>query len=125
MIKKRILILEDNSYRIKLFTYIYGGECRIHIFNNAWDAIKALEVFDYDLIFLDHDLGLQEMVKEDKINGTGLDAAKALMETKNRDVPVIVHSCNPVGAENIRKTIGKTAILIPFGEELFQRVKIA
>lgn len=122
--EKHILILEDSKYRNDLFKHVYGGKCFIHMFENAWDAIKALQAFEYDIIFLDHDLGGYEMIEEDEVNGTGYDAAKAINETENRGVPVIIHSLNPYGAEKMQGVIGKAAIRIPFGEELFKRVKI-
>ncbi len=122
--KPRILILEDNPMRIDLFRRFVGGKARFQIFETAWPAIKALQTFKYDLIFLDHDLGGQQMVTDDKINGTGYDVAKALANTLNKDTQVVVHSCNPVGAKNMMAVLNDKTHAIPFGADIFKWFKI-
>lgn len=124
-IVKRILILEDNVLRTKVFKLKYGGRYHLHIFDTALEAIESLEIFKYDLIFLDHDLGGKMFVETDDENGTGLDVAKALAKMKkHKRVPVIIHSLNPVGASKMKVTLGKRAKRIPFSLELFDKVVI-
>lgn len=72
--------------------YIYDGE----------EAKKHLSSSTYDVIMLDHDLGFgynQEI--------TGYDVCKAIVENYelHKKSNFIVHSLNPVGAENMSKIL--------------------
>lgn len=119
----RILIVEDNQYRIDLFKTHWGGQCRIHIFETAWPAITMLKALKFDAILLDHDLGGRQFVTDDALNGTGYDVAKIIPDTINKDTPVVVHSVNPVGAQRMVAAIGPTATHVPFSADLFNIVK--
>lgn len=122
--RPRVLILEDNKFRNDLFREKLGGKCRLHMHKKAWPAIEAAKTLKFDLILLDHDLGGRQYVTEDAENGTGYDVAKELPNTINKDTPVVIHSGNPVGAQNMLAVLGRTAVYIPFGTDLFKLIKI-
>ena len=73
----------------------------------AWEALVKLELIDFDVVSLDHDLasflGYKEL--------TGYDIAVWLAERKQqgKHVPpdVRVHSANPVGVKNILGVIDR------------------
>lgn len=65
---------------------------------------------EYDLIFLDHDLGNREYVDSDDSN-TGFQVAKAIKGTPNESTFIVIHSANPVGAENIRQELPQAVIV--------------
>lgn len=108
----RIFILENNKYRIAKFQRELVG----HIV----DCTDTVEhgtnlVFDnkYDLLFLDHDLGGEEMVDSFEDN-TGYKLAEFIASfTVNKETPCVVHSCNPAGSDNIARVLPH-ALKIPF-----------
>lgn len=113
----RILVVEDDSYRIEWFQKATIG----HIVDFAIDADSAIVKVhqnDYDLIFLDHDLGNRQMVSSDDPN-TGYTVAKSLIQSRNSKAAVVIHSLNPVGALNIKRVVGDQAMIYPY----FQLIK--
>jgi len=77
------------------------------IARTAWEALVKLELIEFDVVSLDHDiasfLGYKEL--------TGYDIAVWLADRKQSGlyVPptVKVHSANPVGVENIESVINR------------------
>lgn len=107
----RILVVEDNPERVKKFKRELVG----NIVDYAVDASAGLEYLvsnSYGLIFLDHDLGLREMVNSDDAN-TGYQVALAIASDAKNTSVIVVHSCNPAGASNISRALPR-AILAPF-----------
>ena len=93
----RVLVLEDNEDRVRKFRRELVG----NVVDFALDAEAALAFIGahaYDLIFLDHDLGGEEMVDSGGAN-TGYRVASCLArDGKNGAARVVLHSCNPSGA---------------------------
>ena len=54
----RILILDDDHSRHKQFSKKYASEDLTHVFT-AHVCIELLKRYEYDYVFLDHDLGGQ------------------------------------------------------------------
>jgi len=73
----------------------------------AWEALVKLELIEFDLVSLDHDLASFLGYKEIK----GSDIALWLADRKQQGlyVPpkVEIHSANPVGCENMQATIDR------------------
>jgi len=106
----KILILEDSPERHKAFLRWLIGHV-VKITENAKDAIELLRAEDWDILFLDHDLGGEEMVVSG--NGTGFEVAKWLAENPdNHPSKIVIHSYNPAGAMNM-KSVLPTATLAP------------
>jgi CheY-like chemotaxis protein len=112
--RAHILVVEDDGRRIEWFMDRLKGRCVLDVFEKAEDGIRAVRDNKYDMIFLDHDLGGRIFVPSEDPE-TGYQVAKILPETVNRDTPVIVHSYNPDGADNIVSAIGRSARKEPFG----------
>lgn len=96
----RILILEDNVERREAFRKTYSNNSVITS-PNAEQCIHLLNSYDpFDIIFLDHDLGGQQMVESGP--GTGYEVAEWLRDHPEK-LPqiVVVHSLNPAGRANI------------------------
>ncbi len=115
----RIFILEDNAFRMIKFRSELIGHNIDHA--ETVDAgLVLLKENKYDLIFLDHDLGGEEMVDSCEAN-TGFQLAKFIScvrldgkdFTKNKKTPCVIHSCNPAGSANIGQALPH-AIAIPF-----------
>lgn len=99
----RILVLEDNENRIRKFRRELIGH-RADYAKDVPAAAQFVAKHEYGLIFLDHDLGGKEMVKSGK--GTGYELSEIIArDPKNRNVPVVVHTCNSVGADNIMRVL--------------------
>jgi len=108
----RVFILEDNSSRVVKF--------RRELIGNRVDHAETLNAGramicenEYDLIFLDHDLGGREMA-DSAHEDTGYHLALFIADDdKNKSVPCVVHSCNPDGADSIVGVLPH-AVKVPF-----------
>ena len=103
----KILVLEDDCYRVRFFVEKFGQH-DITITENSFDAITHLENEVFDLIFLDHDLG------ED--NGDGFDVAVYLFDNPwnvNNRAEIIIHSWNIPATKRMLSKISQ-AIHMPF-----------
>jgi len=107
----KILVVEDNDARIARFSQELVGH-QIDFATDATSGIDLVKRKQYDIIFLDHDLGGQQMVDSDYWN-TGYQVAKAIVGTNNEDAYIVIHSANPGGAERMKGILPK-AIKVPF-----------
>lgn len=116
--KTSIFFLEDNPQRYAHFykwieTKVDDPE--IVSATNAADAIDILrDRKHFDVIFLDHDLGGKIFVDSGSEN-TGYQVAKFMKRNGNTFKQMIIHSQNPVGAQNINNIFRK-ALRVPFPE---------
>ena len=98
-LKTRILVLDDNETRLKAFRQKLIGNEVVTVMT-ASDAIEQLKGSSFEAVCLDHDLGDQHMVPSGK--GTGYEVARWLQEhTEKQPASIIIHSFNPVGAQNM------------------------
>ena len=120
----KIFILEDSPIRVVNFMQDFLQE-DLTISNNAEEAIKNLTTTKYDYIFLDHDLGGDIMVCSSEKN-TGANVAKHV-HVSNIDTPVVIHSWNPTGCENMKSILESKEhkgqiIIAPFDDDEFVNV---
>lgn len=116
----KILIVEDDESRIKKFKQELVGH-DVTIVTTSAEAIEYLaanageESSKFDLMFLDHDLGGEQMVESNGSTDTGWKVANFLLKQPIVMCPahVIIHSMNPAGADNIRSILHH-AVCIPF-----------
>jgi len=99
----RILILEDDSDRVKKFYEMFNDHSLV-VVNNSKDAISFVTTFKFNVIFLDHDLGGQVYVDSDNDN-TGYQVAKVIPNSINSHTPVVIHSWNVVGAKRMQQVL--------------------
>jgi len=117
----KILVVEDSEERNSLFREWLKG----HDFMIALDAptgIRYLQAYEYDVIFLDHDLGDRSNVDSEDIN-TGYQVAKLIPNSINKNAQVIIHSMNPIGSGNMLKVLNGKAVHRPFGPWIKSAVK--
>lgn len=108
----RIFILEDNKNRMAKFKRKLIGH-KIDHTDNIEDGSNLVISNKYDLMFLDHDLGGEEMV-DSFANNTGYKLAEFISSFSiNKDTPCVVHSCNPAGANNMMRVLNN-AMAVPF-----------
>jgi len=109
----RILILEDNQERVRQFMKKFIGAV-VLCTEDADECIEFLKVRDWDILFLDHDLGGEVYVRSFGDKKTGYTVAKWLSENMDR-IPkhVFIHSLNGPGAWNIQSRL-PDSILTPF-----------
>ena len=104
----RILVLEDDPNRIADFisNYVDFDLTIAHNVNQANNIVKNNPTFD--VMFLDHDIE-----GDDK---SGYDFARNMTLNLHDKMPetIIIHSLNPVGAQNISEAFIKKAIKVPF-----------
>lgn len=99
----KIFVLEDNLDRIQKFRQ------KLHKHSVTYcdyveDAKKLLEKEKYDVIFFDHDLDNRIMVDSDDPN-TGYQLAKWIRAKGMKFDQIVIHTCNPIGGDNIQKEI--------------------
>lgn len=114
----RILILEDDvKERMPIFRKKLIGHEIVHA-ETANEAILAMQDTAFDLIFLDHDLGGEQMVATSNKN-TGSEVVRWMRTYLLNYCPVIVHSYNVGAAIKMRddlQDLGMDAYYIPFGD---------
>ena len=108
----KILFLDDDPVRHHQFRAALNGvPVDLRAVARAVEAIAALEQEQFDIIFLDHDLGWQHHVSSGP--GTGCEVAQRLMATANREARLVVHSQNEDGTREMLRVLG-SALWIPF-----------
>jgi DNA-binding response OmpR family regulator len=113
----RILVLEDDSYRVGIFVNKFH-EHELIITENAYDAIEYLTTSTFDVIFLDHDLGFD--------NGSGSLVSSFLRENvnnRNNKAQIIIHSWNIPAAHNMLKDL-PDSYLVPFASQEFYSIQL-
>jgi len=108
----RILVLEDDRSRIRKFRQELIG----HVVDFAEDvhtASRLLAANEYAMMFLDHDLGQQQLVDSSEQNTGYQFAVIVAADERNRAASVVVHSCNPAGADNMAAVL-PSAVRVPF-----------
>lgn len=99
----KILILEDDPLRIEKFRKGLIGHT-MFITDNTNLAIEHLKKEEWDILFLDHDLGGQTFVQSGV--GTGYEVATWLEEhPEYKPKTIYVHSLNPMGAQNMMRAL--------------------
>ncbi len=121
-----VLFLDDDDSRITKARQDFIGHSFVAV-KTAQEAIEELSRRQFDLVCLDHDLGDQVMV--DSGPGTGYEVAQfiAQMPIDERPQAIMVHSFNPVGAQNMIVALAENGIdsfQCPFGGDLWQRLVI-
>lgn len=112
-----ILILEDTPARIEQFReHLLCGSSSNHVVfvTTARDCISNLDTvfgFEWDAVFLDHDLGGESLVESGQ--GTGYEVACWLEQNPDK-IPdiVVIHSMNPNGAERMAWAIGNSGHIV-------------
>ena len=106
-----VFILDDSPERIAFFQSIFGND--MDYAHNVSAALNMLRSRKYDMIFLDHDLS-----ENDPGAASGSTLADILEEEKlHTNIPIIIHSMNPVGAQNIQRTLNNThsqVVVVPY-----------
>jgi len=113
----KILILDDDEIRHVQFASKYGtSEVLTHV-RTAKEAIDELKTHKFDYVFLDHDLGGEQMVNSGP--GTGYEVAEWIAYNKESHPSnmVILHSLNSPGRKNmctVLKSNGVKVMESPF-----------
>jgi len=122
----RVLILEDDQNRVNTFVRELKNVDR-DITASSKIAINLVKKVKYDVIFLDHDLGIVPETGEKTndvylISGeyTGYEVAQAIPQSINKDTFVVIHSYNRVGAEKMQSVLDKCDYA-PFGGPSFNK----
>lgn len=113
----KILILEDDGYRVRTFTEMFYKH-DLTITENAHNAIEYLTDNVFDVIFLDHDLGIN--------NGSGSLVSCFLRENHwnlNNFAQIIIHSWNVAAAKNMAQDL-PGAYYAPFATDLFYSISL-
>jgi CheY-like chemotaxis protein len=100
MEKQKALVVDDQEERHDLFKRKYPDVELTFAFSSK-QAISLLHKNEYDIVFLDHDLGGDD---------TGVKVAEWMKLFKVHSF-VIIHSLNPVGALNIQRILPSAKIV--------------
>jgi CheY-like chemotaxis protein len=96
----KILVLDDDKIRLDHFRRgLIGYE--VTTTETASDTISLLSTHDFDVIFLDHDLGGK--INEPSGPGTGYEVAEWLHNNPNRKPKqIFIHSFNEPGRKRMK-----------------------
>jgi len=115
----RLLVVEDSDARVNKFREWIRAPFRATFVKSAGRALKVLELDAgrvYAGILLDHDLD-QAMADDSERSLTGRQVVERLVRTVDRDVPVLIHSVNPLGARMMERNLvehGFDVTRVPF-----------
>lgn len=95
----KILILDDQEQRHKHFKKELCFHTLCHVYTSK-ECIKKLSEETFDCVFLDHDLGGQEMVESGE--NTGYEVCVWLKNNIEKcPDQIYIHTMNPVGRQNM------------------------
>ena len=98
--KTKVFVLEDNGERIKFFNKMFQNYDYV-LCETAKEAKKVLYDNEFNVIFLDHDLGGRIFVDSNE-EETGMTVVKYIIEKElQTNALFFIHSQNPVGAANM------------------------
>lgn len=110
---KRILFLDDCPNRTKKFRRKWPMATTVE---TAQECIDKLDEKEWDIVWLDHDLGGETFVSSEDTN-CGMEVVRWIMEAKPKIEHFIVHTLNP-GAGDIMcdklASIGYKVTRVPF-----------
>jgi len=96
----KILLLEDNPYRIEKFKELFKNQ-ELFFYDNVRDAFLACIKHTFSVMLLDHDLDLQIWVDSNEEN-TGYQFVKKIIEANlQKKCLTYIHSMNFVGANKM------------------------
>jgi CheY-like chemotaxis protein len=96
----RILILEDNPIRIEKFKQLFKNQ-ELFISDNVKEALNICLIQNFQVMFLDHDLGDAIWVDSNEEN-TGYQFVKKIIENQlQKNALIYIHSSNPIGANKM------------------------
>jgi CheY-like chemotaxis protein len=99
----KIMILEDDPNRVEKFKRSLIGH-NVFVTDDTKLAIQQLKKEEWDILFLDHDLGGQTFVQSGE--GTGYEVATFLEKhPEYKPKTIYVHSLNPIGAQNMMRAL--------------------
>jgi len=108
---KKILILEDDIQRVKLFTQNFTN-AELIFTQTSSEAIEHLKNEKFDYIFLDHDLGGTAFAPSDE--NSGYEVAKWLEANPSTTTEyIIIHSLNPAGVAKMQQALPEAKV-VPF-----------
>lgn len=110
-----IFVLEDMMERMSTFKKI-AIDIKMELIHcsTVEHAKNIYLISNPSVVFLDHDLGQEIFVNSNEEN-TGYQFAKWMVKNDKdyKQRTIIIHSANPVGAENINNVLGGFANIIP------------
>lgn len=94
----RILVLDDDLTRLMAFNQRLIGSV-VDCVTTSKEAIDKLKENEYQIVYLDHDLG--GMTHCTSGENTGYEVAKFISTMETRPRNIVIHSFNTVGAKNM------------------------
>lgn len=115
----KILFLDDDHSRHIYFQRLLNyDKHEITVAYTSKQAIEKLKLYEFDIVYLDHDLGGQ--MYQDSKEGTGFEVAQFISKNINNKSmqKIIIHSYNSVGAQNmLNELYGFNVKYVPYNQE--------
>ena len=117
----RLLVVEDDESRVEWFRESLPDGVQMNWASSAGQALGVLQRDrgrTYAGILLDHDLQQRARTERD-LGLSGTHVVQAIIELVSMDVPVLIHSMNPVDAAHMVKRLkgaGFWVTRIPFSD---------
>jgi CheY-like chemotaxis protein len=110
----RVFVLDDAEGRLRWFRKSLQGVAAYRDATSAARAIEILEAEQFDVVFLDHDLGFLDAADPTRQHGNGKEVARFLAIRKFAG-KIVIHSRNLDAVPFMCKILPK-ATTVPFGE---------
>jgi CheY-like chemotaxis protein len=105
-----IFILDDSKDRMDSLIKAFGEFAEFTWAKNYREAEEKFYSGKWDMLMLDHDLGCDESGKNN-LDGARFCDQFLIRQIQYRKTPVVIHSSNPVGALNMRRSLERAAFL--------------
>lgn len=100
----KALVLDDDKRRLNAFSWRFREFGWDYVLKEtAADTIEALRNDKFDVVFLDHDLGDEQMCGSER-EDTGAEVARWISQNPIKSI-VVIHSYNPFGADYMKSLI--------------------
>jgi ActR/RegA family two-component response regulator len=109
----RILFLDDDQRRKRTFRSNFPSA---KIVSTASETIHQLMTDEYNVVFLDHDLGGEVYVDSDR-EDTGMEVVRWIADNRPNIEKVFIHSCNKDAAAKMHSSLRQAeydSSLMPF-----------
>lgn len=100
----KILFLDDNQYRIFTAVSKLGKDNDLHVVTTAKEAIEMLEDHVFDVVYLDHDLGVRVYQSSDEEN-CGMEVVRWIIKNLPPIDKIVIHSWNIPAAKQMWKML--------------------
>ena len=123
--RERVLVLDDDPERLRIFSNVLSKPGVMFAFaRTAKEAMSMLAKHRWDLVFLDHDLGLTPTANP----GDGTQVAQFIVSERHRrgrfrKTKFYIHSINPAGNRRMTRLLRRAGLRVRSAPFVWERIR--